>query len=87
MKVAVWDTYVHRDNGQIMHFDVLVPTELKDAGRVYDFANQYLETKQFKAENVRSDKCLFCHIEEAGEEVSSSIDRKGYFIIELENCS
>jgi len=30
MKVAVWDTYVTRKEGNIMHFDVIVPEEIKD---------------------------------------------------------
>ncbi|HCM77184.1 MAG TPA: DUF2024 domain-containing protein, partial [Cytophagales bacterium] len=25
MKVAVWDTYVMREDGHPMHFDILVP--------------------------------------------------------------
>ncbi|MEQ2008810.1 MAG: DUF2024 family protein, partial [Limisphaerales bacterium] len=30
VKIAVWDTYVTKNNGTIMHFDILVPSELKD---------------------------------------------------------
>ena len=30
MKIAVWDTYVQRDDDKTMHFDILVPSDLKD---------------------------------------------------------
>ena len=31
MKIAVWDTYVTKNDGQIMHFDILAPDDIKDA--------------------------------------------------------
>lgn len=87
MKVAVWDTYVQRTTGQIMHFDVLVPTELTDAEQIIGFANKYLRGKSFSVEEVKSDKCLFCHVEQANDEIRSKISEHGFFIVELENCN
>jgi len=28
MKVAVWDTYVTKKDGSVMHFDIIVPEEI-----------------------------------------------------------
>ena len=30
MEVAVWDTYVTRKDGKVMHFDIIVPADLTD---------------------------------------------------------
>jgi hypothetical protein len=30
MKVAVWDTYVTKKDGSIMHFDIIADEEIKD---------------------------------------------------------
>lgn len=30
MKVAVWDTYVKRKDGRVMHFDIIAPAEVRD---------------------------------------------------------
>lgn len=30
MEVSVWDTYVKREDGKAMSFDILVPSDLKN---------------------------------------------------------
>ncbi|MEO0337906.1 MAG: DUF2024 family protein, partial [Bacteroidota bacterium] len=45
MKVAVWDTYVKRVDGRIMHFDIIVPADLKAEETIYNFGKAYLEQK------------------------------------------
>ena len=35
MKVAVWDTYVTKKDGTIMHFDILAPVEITDTTKIY----------------------------------------------------
>ena len=87
MKVAVWDTYVKREDGNIMHFDILVPSDLKDEESIFNFGKDYLETKPFKTGKLTSNECRLCHIEQATEKIVSSIENKGYFIIEMENCN
>lgn len=37
MKIAVWDAYVTKKDGTIMHFDILVPEEIKDSNVIYSF--------------------------------------------------
>ena len=87
MKVAVWDTYVKREDGKIMHFDVLVPSDIKDENIVFEYAKQYLQKKSFKTNQLSSNECQFCHIEQATQEMLTSIKTSGYSIIEMENCN
>ncbi len=86
MKVAVWDTYVKREDGAIMHFDILVPDNLTNEQTIFNFGMDYLKTKSFKTGKLTSNESRLCHIEQATKEMISSIESKGYFIIEMENC-
>ena len=86
MEIAVWDTYVKKNDNQIMHFDILVPSELKDEHVILDFGKHYLKSKSFKTEQITSKECQFCHLEQATKEIIASIKENGYAIIEMENC-
>jgi len=87
MKIAVWDTYVKRDDGKIMHFDILVPSELTNKIDIFNFGNEYLSAKSFSTKELTTKECKLCHIEEAIQEIEDNIKEKGYFIIEMENCN
>ena len=87
MKVSVYDTYVQREDGVIMHFDILVPDTLTSEDTIYGYGHKYLENKPFKTSKLTSKECQFCHIEQASEEIINAIKQKGYYIIEMENCS
>jgi len=87
MKVAVWDTYVKREDGYIMHFDILVPDNITDEETIFNFGNEYLKTKSFKTGELSANECRMCHIEHATKEIILSIEEKGYFIIEMEFCN
>lgn len=86
MKVSVWDTYVTRQDGKVMHFDILVPEELKDADKIFSYGKEYLSDKAVKSETLTSDECKFCHVEKATDEMVSQINKTGFFIVEMENC-
>lgn len=87
MKIAVWDTYVERSGKVLMHFDILVPDTLTEKDRIFGFGNDYLSAKPFETGNLSTKECRFCHIEEAPAHIVSEIEKKGYAIIEIENCS
>lgn len=87
MKVAVWDTYVTRTDGGLMHFDIVVPADLKTPETIYNFGKDYLRSRQQDGQPLTTNECTFCHIEAAGPEVVSSIERQGYYIIEMEGCT
>lgn len=87
MKVSVWDTYVKRQDGKTLHFDILVSSELKDEKIIFDYGKKYLETKQFQTGELSSNECKFCHIGQASDAVINSINKNGFYIIEMENCN
>ncbi|NQX97822.1 MAG: DUF2024 family protein, partial [Flavobacteriales bacterium] len=43
MKISVWDTYVKRQDGLVMHFDILVNSKLTDENKIFDFGKNYLK--------------------------------------------
>lgn len=87
MKIAVWDTYVEKEDKQVMHFDILVPQEVHDEKQIFNFGMSYLKSKSFKTGEVSSKECTFCHVESASDQVIQDITEKGYHIIEMQNCS
>lgn len=87
MKVSVWDTYVNREDGKLMHFDILVPNHITDSNTVFDFGKTYLKSKTFKTLQLTAKECHLCHIEQATEEVANAIQKNGFAIIEMENCN
>lgn len=86
MKVAVWDTYVTKKDGTIMHFDIIVPEENRDAEKIYDFGRAYLRSKGQQGQSLTSKECRFCHIETVKPEWKEIILTQGYYIYEMENC-
>jgi hypothetical protein len=87
MKVAVWDTYVTRKDGKIMHFDILVDENTNDANEVYEFGKKYLETVSQTGQPLTAKECRFCHIDKAPAEIENQIRENGFSIIEMENCN
>lgn len=87
MKVAVWDTYVPKKDGKVMHFDIIVPAELKDINVIFLYGKEYLKSKGQEGQPLTSKECRFCHIENVKPEWEEHIQKKGYFIFEMENCN
>lgn len=87
MKIAVWDTYVKREDGRQMHFDILVPTSTKDENDVFSYGLEFLKTKPFQSGKISAKECRFCHIEKASSKMIDEIQKKGFYIIEMENCN
>ena len=87
MKVAVWDTYVTKKDGRTMHFDIIAPETIKDTTTIYNYGKDYLIDKNQEGQPLTSKECRLCHIETATHEMLESIEKKGYYIIEMENCN
>lgn len=87
MKVAVWDTYVTRKDGSIMHFDIMVPSEIKDSKIIYRYGMEYLKEKGLEGLELTSKECKFCHVETVKPIGEQSIKEKGFYIYEMENCN
>lgn len=86
MKIAVYDTYVRKKDGQIMHFDILVPYELSNMEIIYNYGREYLAAKGQAGQVLSSRECRFCHADEASEKIKLDILEKGYYIVEMEGC-
>ncbi|RXQ96570.1 DUF2024 family protein [Ancylomarina salipaludis] len=87
MNVAVWDTYVTKKDGTIMHFDIIVPEEIKSKETVYGYGKTYLTSKGQKEQALTTNECTFCHIETVRSDWEKCINQQGYFIYEIENCN
>ncbi|UOQ69650.1 DUF2024 family protein [Hymenobacter volaticus] len=86
MEVAVYDTYVPKKDGSIMHFDILVPDETASKEQVYQFGRHYLASKGQQGQPLTAKECHFCHIEEPTQEIWDVISAQGYYIIEMQGC-
>ncbi|MCY0977190.1 DUF2024 family protein [Chryseobacterium wangxinyae] len=86
MKIAVWDTYVTKNDGTIMHFDILVPTEITDTEKIYSYGREYLEKQNQSGQPLSSKECNLCHVEEATSTMKADVELQGYHIIEIQNC-
>jgi hypothetical protein len=85
MSVAVWDTYVKKRDGSVMHFDILVPSSLKDTRIIYQYGTEYLAGKNESGAKLDTEECRFCHVEDAGPDIKAAIEAKGYYILEMED--
>lgn len=86
IRVAVWDTYVQRTDGRVMHFDILVPESLKDTALIHGYGRRYLSSKGQDHQPLTARECRFCHVRQAIPVWEEAIRRQGFAIIELENC-
>jgi hypothetical protein len=86
MQVAVWDTYVTKKDGTVMHFDIIAPGHIKDETTIHTFGKEYLLSKNQGSQPLTAKECSFCHIEKATDEMVTSIQERGYYIIEMQNC-
>ncbi len=87
MEVAVWDTYVTKKDNAIMHFDIIVPTSIRDTEKIYQFGREYLALKGQEGQVLTTKECVFCHIEQLPTDKEAIINEKGYFIIEMKGCN
>jgi hypothetical protein len=86
MKVAVWDTYVTKKEGGLMHFDILAPDNVRELSVIHEYGKQYLASKGQQDQPLTTAECRFCHIEQATGDVVADIGAKGYHIIEMQGC-
>jgi hypothetical protein len=87
MKVAVWDTYVTKKDGSVMHFDIIAPEVMKDTAVIYGYGREYLKTKGQEGRPLTSKECRFCHVRSLQPQWEADIKKKGYYILEMENCN
>ncbi len=86
MEVAVWDTYVTKKDGSVMHFDIIAPSSVKDTAVIYEYGRAYLKTKGQEGQPLTSKECRFCHVRSLQPQWEADIKKQGYSILEMENC-
>lgn len=86
MQVSVYDTYVTRTDGSLMHFDILVPSSLTSVSTIHQYGETYLATKDQAGQPLTTRECRFCHIEQATDDIQASIAARGFHIIEMQGC-
>jgi hypothetical protein len=85
MECAVYDTYVTKKDGRIMHFDVIVEANTTHE-KAIDYGKEFLEQVGQDGQKMTQEECQFCHIQEAPPVVAKEIENRGYFIQKMEGC-
>ncbi len=84
MKIDVYDTYATYNNGEVLHFDVLLP-QGSTAHQAEIYAQQWLQTLNKEGHQAQISSSRFCHSEPASPEVHSSVATNGFAILQLPN--
>lgn len=85
MNCDVFDTYVTKPDGQLMHFDIIVPSGTEQKA-VLTFGEAYLAHVGVENGKLTAERCRFCHVESATPEMQQAIAQQGYFILAMEGC-
>lgn len=85
MECAVYDTYVTKKDGKIMHFDVVVEASTSHE-KAIQYGKKYLEQVGQGDQAMTQEECQFCHVQEAPPIVDKEIRERGYYIQKMEGC-
>ena len=85
MQCAVYDTYVTKKDGKIMHFDVIVEASTPQE-KAIEYGKEFLEQVDQGDQTMTQEECQFCHVQEAPPIVAKDIESRGYFIQKMEGC-
>lgn len=85
MECAVYDTYVTKKDGRIMHFDVIVESSTSHE-KAIEYGKEFLNGVGEGGQKMTQEECQFCHIQEAPPTVDKGIKERGYFIQKMEGC-
>jgi hypothetical protein len=84
MNVNVYDTYVRTVEGDLLHFDILLPAG--EGFMAIHFANKWLHSVGKIPKEINQENCRYRHTETATPEIQKQIRVQGYFIIQMEGC-
>jgi cytochrome c5 len=86
MECAVYDTYVTRKDGEVMHFDVVVEANTAYE-KAIEYGKKYLASVGQEGQKMTQEECQFCHVQEAPPLIKRDIESTGYYIQKMEGCS
>jgi len=84
MNIDVYDTHVRTVEGNLLHFDIMVPSD--ERARAIYYANQWLQSIGRIPEKITRENCRYRHTETSTPEIRKQIREHGYFIIQMEGC-
>ena len=87
MKIAVWDIHAIKKDGSIIHFEIIVPADVKSITTIFNYCTKFFITKGMGKEPLSSVEYKIHHREAATTKIMSVIKEKGYCIIEKEGCN
>ena len=85
MQCAVYDTYVKKKDGSVMHFDVVVEAKTPHE-KAIEYGKKYLESVGEGEQLMTQEECQFGHIQQAPPRIESDIQSSGYYIQKMEGC-
>ena len=85
MECAVYDTYVTKKDGRIMHFDVIVEANTPHE-KAIEYGKEFLQNVDQGEQKMTQEECQLCHIQAAPPMVEKSIRDNGYYIQKMEGC-
>jgi hypothetical protein len=86
MKVSVYETYLKKEDGSIMHFDIILPATVKKPELVYAIVKIYLEKKGHSNLEITGEECTFSLYQDAHKDWKPDLEKQGYHIVEFEGC-
>ncbi len=85
MKIDVYDTYAVSKSGKTIHFDVFLPNGGSKESAL-NYARAFLKSIGEPEDELKSERCNFCHSEKAHPVVEAEIIKSGHFILQMEGC-
>ena len=86
MKVAIWDIHAIKKDGSVIHFEIIIPGDVKNINLVYSYYREFFKPKKLRIKLSSIEYCIH-HREVANKEIISLIKEKGYYLIEKEGCN
>lgn len=81
MHVDVYDTHARTADGEMLHFDVLVPSG--QGNRARTAALDWLRSRGIDSAEIGLSRCSFCHSETTAPDVTRRLEDDGYVVIPL----
>lgn len=81
MEISVYDTVFKKEDGSMLKFDILVPSNVTNLQKIYEYGNTFLKAEKIIATNlISADECVFCHVEVATKNIEEDIKQNGFSI-------
>ena len=58
---------------------------MEDKNIIFNFARGFLAEKPIKQAGTSAKECNFCHMDRTPDAIADIINKKGYYILEMEN--